>query len=163
MRTGGASGNSPWARLGDLDVSDAEHELEDAIAAGDDGGLGHEYGPGPLLGVADARKQDADGQGVQKQPEHALRHQHRRGPRAVVGPGVAIPCAAPDRAPPVALGARECVIGRFQAAHGRSRWWPFGDTAYHQLALGSGRASEISLRPCPDGESTGMQACSQWC
>lgn len=98
MRSGSVSGSSPQAHLGDLDVSDAEHQLEDAIAAGDDGGLGHEYGPGPLLGVADAREQDADGQGVQQQPEHALSHQHRRGPRTVVGAAVAVPCATQSAA-----------------------------------------------------------------
>ena len=73
--------------LGAPEVGDAEHELEDAVAARDDGRVGDGDGAAAVLGVADARKDDADHDCVHDQPHHRLHPDDQPGPPAVAAHG----------------------------------------------------------------------------
>ena len=65
------------------EVGDAEHELEDAVAARDDGRVGDGNGAAAVLGVADARKDDANHGCVHDQAHHGLNPDNEPGPPAV--------------------------------------------------------------------------------
>ena len=82
------------AYLGAPNVSHPEHELQDAVPAGNSGLVRDSNGAATLLGQADPCKNDADGDGVQQHAKNGL-HLHQPGDAPTrVGEGVAIPCSA---------------------------------------------------------------------
>lgn len=79
------------AHLGGADVGNAEHEFQSAVAAGNDSAVGDEDGARAILGVRDAREDDAQGNRVEQlAPDHLHRHQPRADP-AVPRPPRPIP------------------------------------------------------------------------
>lgn len=76
------------------EVGNAEHELQDAISPRDYSRVRDADGPTPVLGVRDARKNDAQGDRIQKEANDGLHSDEEGAQVAVIWGRIAIPCAA---------------------------------------------------------------------